>query len=197
MKKNELEVFYLYDKLLYLVEENSILVKILDELDTRYSEKQVQDYINRLISWYMVKYSDTFLDSLFDVKKHTDTTILDIMNFETLQKNYSVFEEDLFQLSDNEEIKVILHKNLVIAAGWGLIYDKKSTPEYGFYRAKQLLNDFNSYFSWNLPADIYRDVLEGDYSLENEENRKLIEKHKHHKSKKHNKKKKRKHLFNW
>ena len=193
MNKEELKIFYLYDKQLYLVDEHSILKDILATLNVRFTENDVQKYIDKLISWYMVKYSDVFLKSLFDNNKKTDTTILDIMNFNQLKKSYGSFEEYLYQDSHEPSKKIILHKNLVVMAGWGLIYHKKSNPEFGYYRACQLLSDFNSEYSWHLPTDIYRPIFERDYSPHNIENIKLLEqkKKKHHeKSKKKRKKKK-------
>ena len=117
------------------------------------------------------------------------------MSFQKLQKSYGAFENELFQMSDSDGRGVILHKNLVVAAGWGLIYNKKSNPQYGYYRAEQLLNDFNSHFSWNLPTDIYKSIFEKDYSLNNEENRRLLEKKKKSHQDSSRSKRKRKHLF--
>lgn len=176
-----MKVFYLLDECKYQVDKNNNLKKILNTLDSRYSEDDVQAYINKLISWYLVKYSDRLLNALFNNKKGVDTTIFDIMSFEKLHKSYGSFEEELFH-SSNDDI-VILQKHLVIMAGWGLIYYKDSNPEYGYYRAKRLLDDFNVFYSWNLPSDIYKEVFNRDYSPDNIENKKLIEmkKKKHHK----------------
>lgn len=181
MKKDHLKVFYLLDNHYYLVNENPKLKKILNFMNSKYHDYDIQKFIDRLISWYSIKFSDKFLASLFDDDIHTDTTILDIMNFDALRKNYGVFENELFDVSNNDA-KIILQKRLIVMAGWGLIYNKNSTPEYGYYRAEQLLNDFNSFYSWKLTPSVYLPVLKKDYSPHNEENIKLIEKNKkkHH-----------------
>ena len=183
MTKEELEVFYLYDEHLYLIKEHPILGDILDTLDIQFTEKNVQDYINKLISWYNIKYSDAFLQSLFDDSTNADTTILKIMSFDRLQKSYGSFEKHLFQREKNSSKKNILLKYLVVMAGWGLIYCKKSNPQYGYYRARQLLNDFNSEYYWNLSSDIYQKVFDRDYSPNIMDNKKLLE-HKRNEKKK-------------
>ncbi len=151
------------------MQHNVLLKKILKTLDSRYHSKDIQAYIDKLISWYMVKYSDRYLEGLFDEQKKDDFTILNVMSFETLQKSYTSFEEELFQSSNSGDKRIVLEKHLVIAAGWGLIYHKDSSPEFGFYRATQLFNDFNPVYGWNLSNTVYKPVLEKNYSLENQE----------------------------
>ncbi len=188
MEKDELELFYLLDNHDYLVKQSASLKKLLKMLDGKFSEKDVQNFIDKLISWYQVKFSDYFLESLFNNGKKTDTTILEIMNFDKLQKSYGVFEDKLFDNSVSNNSKIIFQKQLVIMAGWGLIYYRKSNPNFGYYRACQLLNDFNSFYSWNLTPIVYNSVLNRDYSLDNDENKKMLEKkrnkHIHEKNKK-------------
>ena len=194
MTREELEIFYLYDHHDYLVKNNHNLKKIIVTLKS-YSNEDIQQLINKLISWYTVKYSDVFLDSLLNDKINTDKTILEIMNFDSLKRNFSTFEELFFQKSDANDDKIILQKNLIVMAGWGMIYHKNSNPEYGFYRACKLLDDFNSEYSWHLSSNIYAPVFERDYSPNLEANKKLLEKHKKKHDKLHKKKKKRKRLF--
>ena len=179
----ELKVFRLLDEHLYLVKENPGISKILNTLNGRYNDKDIQKFIDRVVSWYTVKYSDNFLKSLFDSNKDTDIAILKIMNFDALTNSFSSFEHELFQKSNGNDAKVILQKKLIVMIGWGLIYNKNSTPEYGYYRVKQLFKDFNSIYFWKLSPSIYKNVLEKDYSPSNGENIKLIEKKtvkKHH-----------------
>ncbi len=163
MTREELEIFYLYDHHDYLVKNNHNLKRIIVTLKS-YSNEDIQQLINKLISWYTVKYSDVFLDSLLNDKVNTDKTILEIMNFDSLKRNFSTFEELFFQKSDSNDDKIILQKNLIVMAGWGMIYHKNSNPEYGFYRACKLLDDFNSEYSWHLSSNIYAPVFERDYS---------------------------------
>ena len=192
IKKDELKLFYLLDKHFYLVKDNPVLLKVLDTLEQNYQKGDVQFFIDRIISWYTIKYSNTFLNSLFDDKKETDLAILDVMNFDTFRKRYCAFEDELFHEHEVNNAKIILQKYLVVMAGWGLIYHKDSNPRYGYYRAKQMLNDFNSFYNWSLPSSIYHNVLEKDYSLSNEDNVRILEEleKKKYGNKKHNNKKK-------
>ena len=179
----------MWDQHNYIVKNNPNLKKILEVLSKNFTEKDLQKYIDKLISWYVIKYSDKFLTSLFDDNISTDTTILDIMDLDTLQKSYGAFEFHLFDDPNKLDEKIILQKNLIMMVGWGLIYYKKSNPDFGYYRACQLLNDFNSLYSWNLQPSVYMSVFERDYSPDNEENKKLIEKKKKKKDEKIQKKK--------
>ena len=189
MKKENLHVFYLFDSKKYLVKHNPILKKSLQSLSCEYSEDDVQKFINKLISWYNVKYSNQFLDALFQENVEEDLTLLNMMSFEALKNSFSVFEDDIFQSSGNDA-KIIFLKHIITMAGWGLIYSKKTTPEYGYYRAKKLLSDFNSYYLWNLsPESIYLPTLKKDYSPHLEENKKLILEHEKRKNIKKEKKK--------
>ena len=74
-------------------------------------------------------------------------------------------------------------------AGWGLIYDRKTTPDYGLFRAKEMFKDFNLYYNWDLDADIYNSIMNYDYSLNNKDVIKLLEKKKYNNEKDKNKNK--------
>ena len=56
-----------------------------------------------------------------DERVKEDKDILQIMDFDTLKNNYTAFEDSLFQNKASDK-KVNFQKNIVLAAGWGLIY---------------------------------------------------------------------------
>lgn len=153
-----------------------MLKKEFKSLNWTYHTKDVQDFINKLISWYMVKFEDRYLDTILDDQIQEDRTILKIMNFDTFKDHYTSFEDDLFKRKNITEKQIRFQKDVVIAAGWGLIYDKKSSPEYGYYRAKKLLDDFNTAYHWNLKSTIYQPILMKKYTLEDDEIRQLLNK---------------------
>ena len=93
--------------------------------------------------------------------------MLELMTLEALQNHYTTFEQELFH-EQNDRIN-ILQQHLITSAGWGLLYHKNTSPEYGFYRASQLIQDFNYLFNWNLSPNIYKVVLERNYSLDDPE----------------------------
>lgn len=130
--------------------------------------RDVQEFINKLIAWYMVKFSDPYLKKILDKNIIEDKKILNVMNFETLQRNYTSFEDYLFSEHNNSQ-KLKFQKSVVLAAGWGLIYDKKSSPEYGYYRAKKLIEDFNKVYQLGLNTSSYQLVINRKYTPENEE----------------------------
>lgn len=175
-----------------MVRKNKILKKILQTLNSTYHEKDIQSFIDKLIAWYSVKFSDRYLNALQSESQWNDPRILTIMNFSNLKKRFGSFEEELFLIDDKNEGKVVLQKYLVMMAGWGLIYYRKSTPQYGYYRAVQLLKDFNSAYLWNLSPTIYQEVLNRDYSPDNEENIQLIEQKKKERNERHSSKIRRK-----
>ena len=52
-------------------------------------------------------------------------------------------------------------------AGWGLIYDKKTNPNYGLVRVNKMFDEFNLYYGWNLNTNEYEEKINYDYSLNN------------------------------
>ena len=144
------------------------------ELNKHYQLKDVQQFINKLIAWYMVKFNDSYLNRVLDDKIKEDKVILQIMDFDTLKNNYTAFEDSLFQNKASDK-KVNFQKNIVLAAGWGLIYHHDTSPEYGYYRATKLIEDFNRVYHWNLNSSFYQSVFNKKYTLEDEEiKRKLV-----------------------
>ena len=141
--------------------------EILEVLKSQYSEEDIQSFVDKLISWYFIKFPNHYLDALFQNKKEIDKSMLEIMTLETLQNHYTTFEQELFHLQDDGID--MLQQYLIISAGWGLLYHENTSPEYGFYRASQLLQDFNYLLGWNLSSNIYKVVLEKNYSLEDQE----------------------------
>lgn len=164
-----MKIFYALDDKKYVVSKNKGLLRDFNELYSNYRDKYMQDFINKLISWYMVKYEDRYLEDILDKSVCEDKTILRVMNFKALENNYSSFERDLFMNSNNDEKKIYFSKEVIIAAGWGLIYHEESNPWYGYYRASKLMEDFNKFYGLDLDSSIYDSVLNRRYSLDDEE----------------------------
>lgn len=164
-----MKIFYALDDKKYVVSKNKVLLRDFNELYSNYQDKDVQDFINKLISWYLVKYGDRYLENILDDKFCEDKDILRVMNFDALENNYTSFEIDLFKDSASDERKNYFSKEVIMAAGWGLIYEKKSNPQYGYYRAVKLMKDFNRFYGLDLDSSIYDSVLNRKYSLEDEE----------------------------
>lgn len=200
MKKNELEIFYKLDEKKYLVQKNKTIRDLLKKLHNAYDETDIQSLINKLIAWYWVKYSDGYLNSILQKSEvEGDTTIIEMMTFEQLKQRFGAKEREIFNI---EELKDIYGDNIVIfwkyvleMAGWGLIYDKKSNPRYGYYRTVKMFQEFNACFRWNLTTKVYDSVIEKDYSPDNEQIISLLEEKKKEKERKNKEKKKKKTLF--
>lgn len=144
------------------------------ELNKHYQLKDVQQFINKLIAWYMVKFNDSYLDRVLDDQVKEDKVILQIMDFDTLKNNYTSFEDCLFQSKASDK-RLKFQKSIVLAAGWGLIYHHDTSPEYGYYRATKLIEDFNRVYHWNLNSSFYQSVFNKKYTLEDEDiKRKLV-----------------------
>lgn len=175
MSKEELEIFYQLDEGLYLVKHNPSLRKVLETLDSEYKLSDVQKFINKLIAWYHVKFSDKYLEGL-ETNETVDSEILTVMSLDKLMNSYGSFEEELFAVTSSNEGKIVCQKHLIVMAGWGLIYQKDTNPQYGYYRASKLLNDFNATYHWGLSPTIYQKVLTRNYSLDDPEISELLEK---------------------
>lgn len=185
MKIEERENFWKLDDKLYLLENNKNYKLLFKDYIKYNSNKSIQEYIDRLIAWYLVRYSDRNIEIILnDGIDNIKYSQIYNMSFEKLRDRTC----EIIKLKDINE--PLFHQYLVTLAGWGLLYSKKTNPEYGFFRAEKLFRDFNNYYGWNLKTDMYKSILEYDYSFENPQVIDLLN------SKKYNEvKKKRKRLF--
>lgn len=179
------------DEKKYLVEKNLELKEYFYCLYDEYQLENVQDMINQLIAWYSIKYEDQYLAKVIDdvsSKEEFDISrklvefykknkeIYTAMNFDALINHYSTFELDLFygKNCNSDEMKAF-QKEILIAVGWGLIYHKHTSLEYGFCRARIMMEEFRQQYHLELNPDIYKSVIFRKYTLEDEEIRKKIE----------------------
>ena len=179
------------DEKKYLVEKNLELKEYFYCLYDEYQLENVQEMINQLIAWYSIKYEDQYLAKIiddvsskeeFDISKKLEEfskknqEIYNAMNFDSLINHYSTFELNLFygKNCNSDEMKAF-QKEILIAVGWGLIYHKHTSLEYGFCRAKIMMEEFNQQYHLELNPDIYKSVIFRKYTLEDEEIRKKIE----------------------
>lgn len=179
------------DEKKYLVEKNLELKEYFYCLYDEYQLENVQEMINQLIAWYSIKYEDQYLAKVIDdvsSKEEFDISrklvefykknkeIYTVMNFDALINHYSTFELDLFygKNCNSDEMKAF-QKEILIAVGWGLIYHKHTSLEYGFCRARIMMEEFNQQYHLELNPDIYKSVIFRKYTLEDEEIRKKIE----------------------
>lgn len=189
LTKQELEIFYKLDAKLYIVKCNKNLRKILTQLDYKYNLDDIQMFINKIISWYWVKFPDKFIKNVVNSKK--DTTVIKEMDIIELEKRLDTIEMTLINRKDTETAFFI--KYLIMAAGFGLIYDKNTKPEYGYFRAQRMFTDFSQYYGLELDIRVYDEVIKRYYSLNNPEIVSLlIEKKKLEKKKQEENKKKKK-----
>lgn len=193
LTKQELEVFYKLDAKVYIVKCNKTLKSILSQLDYKYNLDDIQIFIDKIISWYWVKFPDKFIKNVINSKK--DTTVIKKMDIIELEKRFDTIEISLINCKDTDTAFFI--KYLIMMAGFGLIYDKNTKPEYGYFRAKRMLADFSQHYGLNLDIRIYDDVMKRDYSSNNPEiislllEKKKIEKKKQEDTKKKKKTRKR------
>lgn len=179
------------DEKKYLVKKNLELKEFFYCLYDEYQLENVQEMINQLIAWYSIKYEDQYLAKIiddvsskeeFDISKKLEEfskknqEIYNAMNFDSLINHYSTFELNLFygKNCNSDEMKAF-QKEILIAVGWGLIYHKHTSLEYGFCRAKIMMEEFNQQYHLELNPDIYKSVIFRKYTLEDEEIRKKIE----------------------
>lgn len=177
MEKEKLAIFYKLDKKGYLVSKNRTIQNLLEKVEKSYTEEDIQGFIDKLIAWYSIKFSDQYIKMELENKGgNLDYAQLETMNFERLIHSFHTLELELF-LTEESEMTVV-RKYLIEMAGLGLIYARNSKPNYGYYRADKLFHDFNDYFGWKLDVSVYDSIMEKNYSLDNDEIRNLLEKRK-------------------
>ena len=90
--------------------------------------------------------------------------IFDTYSYDTNEYQKQVKKElKLFKNSEMGKCLLNFQKNIVLAAGWGLIYHHDTSPEYGYYRATKLIEDFNRVYHWNLNSSFYQSVFNKKY----------------------------------
>ncbi len=174
-KKEELELFYRLDEKKYLVGNQPTLQEWFQQLDWTYQMEDIQDFIDKLASWYFVKYPDKYIEAV--IKNHDNKTYTPNigMSLESLFQNFDTLELDLVTFDDkNKEIKELICQYLLQLVGYKMIYYQHTLPSYGLFRIQFMFSDFNSLFHWNLNTDIYRSIMERDYSLDNPDNLQLL-----------------------
>lgn len=183
LNEEELAIFYQLDKKKYKVKGNKTLKSMLEKLGNPYRDEDIQDFINKLIAWYGIKFSDKFiLKALSGHLENTDTDIMNIMDMDSLQLGFNTVETEIF--SSQTKDMITFKKYLVLMAGCGLIYSKGNNPFYGYYRAEKLFQDCNTFFNWDLSVKVYDPIMEWDYSPSNQKNIQLLAKQKKKKEKK-------------
>ena len=196
LKKEELELFRRLDKKCFLVSKNDNLKEWLAKSFSNYPEQDVQSFIDKLACWYWVK----FPDQLFDKKGHSDDNLLKLsnraMSLNALFQNLNGIESEFINFNniskEEIELKELFCQYLLKLAGYKMIYAKNTTPNYGAVRVELMFRDFNQCFHWNLSVDMYQDIMERDYSLDNPLNVMLLHNLRENQKKETNKKGKKK-----
>ena len=175
--KEELELFYRLDEKKYLVSENLELQNWLEKLNCSYQEDDIQNFIDKLASWYFVKYPNKYFKAIIS-ESMMDSYHFNIeMTIESLFQHFNTFELDLFTFEEeNKELKELICQYLLQLVGYEMIYSKNSIPEYGLTRIRFMFFDFNHLFHWDLNVENYRYIMERDYSIHNSDNFKLLKK---------------------
>ena len=170
MKEEEKKIFWKLDDKLYLVDKNNTYKKIFKSF-IKYNNDIVQDFINKLIAWYFVKYSDSYIELVMNKKfDRVDYSLINIMSFDKLR--YRI--DDMIHITSDDDN--LCYQYLIMMAGWGLIYDKNSNPKFGLFRVNEMFREFNSCYGWRLNTNVYESIIEVDYSLKNPAILKLLEK---------------------
>lgn len=196
LNKEELELFYRLDRKKYLVDENQELRTWLEKLKISHQAKDIEDFINKLASWYLVKIPDKLFQSdqelSYDIFKISNSS----MTFDNLFNNFTATELNLMNFESlkkpKKEVNELFSQYLLGLAGYKMIYAKNSSPEYGVARAQYMFHEFNEFFDWELNVFMYDDILKRDYSLDNPINIQLLKKLRENKTKNNLKKRKKK-----
>jgi len=164
MEERELKIFRELDDKLYLISENNTYKKIFSEMDENIDADSIQGFIDKLAAWYFIKYSNKYIALTFCGK---DDEIcnrqVELMSFDKLICRLNKL------VSKNIKNADLYYKQLIIMAGWKLIYFKETLPEYGYFRVERMFEDFNKNFNFDLNINIYDCIMNANYSSDNPE----------------------------
>ena len=170
MNENELQNFRELDDKLYLVSKNNTYKQIFSKMAENINSSDVQKFINKLAGWYLVKFSNNHIDSYLNNRYDE----IDYLQVEIMSLNKLIYRLNPLIYRNNKDAD-LFYKQLIIMAGWGMIYSKNTVPEFGYFRAQKMFQEFNEQFNLNLDIHIYDAVMNYDYSLNNPEVVKLLE----------------------
>lgn len=198
LNKDSLELFYRLDEKKYFVEKNQQLKDLMKKIKISCQEQDIQDFIDKLACWYYVKLPNQIFESKQSFENDMLQDLNGTMNLQTLFQNFNTIELDLVNFHQfkglKREVRELFFQYLLKIAGYAMIYSKNSLPEYGVARTEFMFHEFNIYFDWDLKINMYYDIIDRDYSLNNPANIQLLktlrEKQKNSKKEKNSKKKK-------
>lgn len=184
--QEELELFRGLDEKKYLVSHNPEIGIWLERLNLMSFEENVQNFIDKIASWYFVKYSNRYFDSFGMNGTGSVMQVEPIrgMTVEALFQNFDTAERMLVNgrnFYGNGIYNEIFCQYLLQLSGYEMIYAENSKPEYGMARVNLMFDDFNKLYGWNLNSKIYDSIFKRDYSMENDENVQLLKSLKEHK----------------
>lgn len=171
MNEIELQNFRELDDKLYLVSKNNTYKQIFSKMAENIDSSDVQKFINKLAGWYLVKFSNNYIDSYLNNRYDE----IDYLQVEIMSLNKLVYRLNPLIYRNNKDAD-LFYKQLIIMAGWGMIYSKNTVPEFGYFRAKKMFQEFNEQFNLDLDIHIYDAVMKFNYSLDNPEVVRLLEK---------------------
>lgn len=169
MNEKELKIFRELDDKLYLISENNTYKQMFSEMDKNVNNDNIQWFINQLAGWYYVKYSDKYIALM--LKGEEDAVCncqIDLMNFDKLLCRLNKL------ISKENDNALLYYKHLIIMAGWKMIYLEETIPEYGYFRAQKLFEDFNQNFNLDLDINVYDSIMNANYSYDDPEIRDLL-----------------------
>ena len=164
LSKEALELFYRLDDKKYLISKNDKLKEWITNLGYDGFEIEIQNFIDKIASWYFVKYSNKYLDTVLKKGSKEGKCLIPDMSLDLLFQKFTLLETKFF-----EQNKLFI-QYLLMLSGYEMIYSKNSIPAYGMTRVRWMFSDFNEYFGWNLDPAIYNEVINRDYSMDNVDN---------------------------
>ena len=182
MEEIELQRFRELDDKLYLVSKNNTYKDVFSKMAKNIENCYIQDFINKLAGWYLVKYPNNHIDAYFNNRYDE----IDYLQQEIMSLNKLIYRLNILIPRDTKDAD-LFYKQLITMAGWGMIYSKKTIPEYGYFRAQKMFEEFNNEFGLDLDISVYNAIMNTDYSDNNSEILRLLEE-------KRNKEKKKKHV---
>lgn len=168
MSKEALELFRRLDEKKYLVSENIELKEWLVKLGYDSFEIEIQNLIDKIASWYFVKYSNKYLDGIFRGHSKENKNLIPDLSLDLMFQKFNLLETDVFERDK------LFTQHLLTLSGYEMIYSKNTNPAFGIARVHFMFYDFNQRFNWNLDTKIYDDIIKKDYSMNNVDNIKLL-----------------------
>ena len=172
-----LEVFYTLGNKYILDRSKKFNGDIKSKRRSKEFYQDINNFIYDTVCWYQVKFLDNYLefdDNLLKLQECSYTNNYDHMTIDRFNNNLSttityILNSNLEDIKKDDYRKKIgiIRKYISDMIILNLLYSNNTKPEYGYFRAKKFIDDFNCEYNFSMDYSLLDEFMDKDYSYTN------------------------------